>query len=404
VPDDPAQPVLSRAELNRATLARQRLLRRERLGPVEAAAAVGGLQAQEPASPYLALWSRLEGFDADAMTAAFEDHSLVKAGLMRATLHAVPADDYLLLRPAVDPVFSVSSRLLRGARPDADRLARLRAEIEDLAATPRPNSELRDRLAELEGVADPEAREALWWWVRRTTPLLQAPTGGPWSFGRRPSMVAPEAWIGRPFGSDADGLVLLLRRYLGALGPATVGDATSWSGVTAARLRPAIETLDRAGELWRGRDERGRTLLDLAGAPRPGADVEAPPRLLPMWDGLVLGHADRTRVIRDEDRARVVAGNGDTYPTFLVDGRVSGLWWTRRGGTGPEIELEPFRRLRRADRAALEAEGARLAAFLAHREPDAYARYRGIRDRKLARTTNADPLGAAGAGATGTSD
>ena len=193
---NPRCPVLSRDALNRATLARQHLLRRGRLDVVEAAAAVGGLQAQEPASPYLALWTRLEGFDAAEMTRAFEDRRLVKAGLMRATLHAVPAEDYLRLRPAVEPVFSASSRLMRGLRPDAERLARLRAEIEALAATPRPNNELRDRLAEVEGVDDAEAREALWWWVRRTTPLIQAPSGGPWSFGRRPLMVAPEAWLG----------------------------------------------------------------------------------------------------------------------------------------------------------------------------------------------------------------
>jgi uncharacterized protein YcaQ len=385
LPSKPALPVLSRRELNRATLARQHLLRRGRMDVVDAAAAVGGLQAQEPASPYLALWTRLEGFDAAAMTRAFEERRLVKAGLMRATLHAVPAADYLLLRPAVEPVFSAGSRLLRGLRPHPERLARLRAEIEALAATPRPNNELRDRLAELEDVDDPDAREALWWWVRRTTPLIQAPSGGPWSFGRRPLMVAPEAWLGAPFGTEADGLVLLVRRYLAALGPATVADVASWSRLAVVRLRPAIQALAAAGELWHGRDERGRELLDLGDAPRPGADVEAPPRLLPMWDGLVLGHADRTRVISDEDRARVVAGNGDTYPSFLVDGRVAGLWWTTPAAGGPAIELEPFRPLARGARAALEAEGASLAAFLADREPRAYARYRAMRDRKLAR-------------------
>ena len=385
MPSQPALPVLSPDALNRATLARQHLLGRGRLDVVEAAAAVGGLQAQEPASPYLALWTRLEGFDAAEMTRAFEDRRLVKAGLMRATLHAVPAEDYLLLRPAVEPVFSASSRLMRGLRPDPERLARLRAEIEALAATPRPNNELRDRLAEVEGVDDAEARDALWWWVRRTTPLIQAPSGGPWSFGRRPLMVAPEAWLGATFGTEADGLVLLVRRYLAALGPATVADVASWSRLAVVRLRPAIGALDAAGELWHGRDERGRELLDLADAPRPSADVDAPPRLLPMWDGLVLGHADRTRVISDEDRARVVAANGDTYPSFLVDGRVAGLWWTRATAGGPEIELEPFRPLAPGARAALEAEGASLAAFLADREPLAYARYRAARDRKLAR-------------------
>lgn len=392
-----APPVLSRVELNRATLARQHLLRRASIDPVAAVAAVGGLQAQEPASPYIALWTRLEGFDADTMSRAFEERRIVKAGLMRATLHAVPAADYLLLRPAVDPVFSRSSRLMRGARPDDARLARLRAEIEALAATPRPNSELRDRVAALEGVDDPETLDALWWWSRRTTPLLQAPGGGPWSFGRRPLMVAPEAWLGRPFGSEADGLVLLARRYLAALGPATVADASSWSGVSAARLRPAIAALDAAGELWRGQDEHGRALLDLIEAPRPDADVDAPPRLLPMWDGLLLGHADRSRIIDAPDRARIVATNGDTYPTFLVDGRVAGLWWTRQSSSGTEIELEPFRPLRPADRAALEAEAAALAQFLAPRETGTYAAYRARRDRSLARLS-------AESGTTGTSD
>jgi hypothetical protein len=104
-----------------------------------------------------------------------------------------------------------------------------------------------------------------------------------------------------------------------------------------------------------------------------------------MWDGLLLGHADRTRVIDPAHRAAIVAGNGDTYPTFLVDGRVAGLWWTRPTATGPEIELEPFGRLRAGDRAALESEGASLAGFLADREPTAYARYRVSRDRKAAR-------------------
>jgi hypothetical protein len=393
----PALPILSRDELNRATLARQLLLRRTPADVVEATAAVGGLQAQEPASPYIALWTRLEAFDADVMSRAFEDRRMVKAGLMRATLHAMPATDYLLLRPAVAPVFSGASRLMRGAQPDAPRLARLRAAIEALAATPRPNGELRDALAAMEGVTDPDALEALWWWVRRTTPLLQAPTGGPWSFGRRPLMVAPEAWLGQPFGSAQDGLELLVRRYLGALGPATVADLASWVKLARVTLRPPVAALDRAGELWHGRDGLGRELIDLVDAPRPGADVDVPPRLLPMWDGLLLGHADRSRVIDPEDRSRIVAANGDTYPTFLVDGRVAGLWWTRRSSAGTEIELEPFRPLRPADRAALEAEAAELARFLAPREPGAYATYHARRDRTRSRTALDSPE-------TGTSD
>jgi hypothetical protein len=205
-------------------------------------------------------------------------------------------------------------------------------------------------------------------------------------------MVAPEAWIGRPFASRDDGLVHLARRYLGALGPATVNDAASWSRLAVATLRPAFAALEAADELWHGRDEDGRELLDLVDAPRPGDEVAAPPRLLPMWDGLLLGHADRTRVIDPVHKPRIVARNGDTYPTFLVGGRVAGLWWTRPTADGPEIELEPFGRLASGDRAALEREGASLAAFLADREPNAYGSYRRRRESVLAQ------------GPTGTSD
>ncbi|HEY4190979.1 MAG TPA: crosslink repair DNA glycosylase YcaQ family protein, partial [Candidatus Limnocylindrales bacterium] len=181
------------------------------------------------------------------------------------------------------------------------------------------------------------------------------------------------------------GIVHLVRRYLAALGPATLADAASWSRLPVATLRPAVEALDAEGVLWHGVDDHGRHLLDLAEAPRPGEDAAAPARLLAMWDGLLLGHADRSRVIDPAHRNLIVAGNGDTYPTFLVDGRVAGLWWTRATASGPEIELEPFGPLRPGDRAELETEAAGLAAFLAEREPAAYARYRLSRDRKVAR-------------------
>ena len=201
-------------------------------------------------------------------------------------------------------------------------------------------------------------------------------------------MVAPEAWLGATFGTEADGLVHLVRRYLAALGPATVADVASWSRLAVVRLRPAIGALDAAGELWHGRDERGRELLDLVDAPRPSADVDAPPRLLPMWDGLVLGHADRTRVI-DEDRARVVAANGDTYPSFLVDGRVAGLWWTRATPGGRRSSSSRSARSRPGT-APRSRPRAPRSPFLADREPLAYARYRAARDRKAAREPDRD--------------
>lgn len=381
-----ALPVLSPDALNRATLARQRLLVRERGDVVDVVEAVGGLQAQEPASPYLALLARLDGLTASEVDAAFAAGGLVKATLMRATLHAVSGADHGPLWRAVAPSLHAQSRR-RVGEVDPARLAELVDAVIAHAASPRGNPELRAFVAGLGAPRDGMSADDAWWWVRRAAPLLNAPTGEPWSFGRRPFLVAPDAATRSDDASapgDTAAVVHLVRRYLGAFGPATAADASAWSGVPVARLRPALATLDADEDLVRFADQRGRELLDLRAAPRPAAGVPAPPRLLPMWDSVLLAHADRTRVISDEDRRRVVEVNGDTYPTFVVDGRVAGLWWAEElPGGRPRIVLEPFRPLGHADREALEAEGERLASFIADREPAVYRRYRTSRARRL---------------------
>lgn len=208
---------------------------------------------------------------------------------------------------------------------------------------------------------------------------LHAPDDVPWSFGRRPRLVDAEAWLGTrdddPVAID-NSLEHLVRRYLGAFGPATAADIGAWSGLSIGTLRPAITALDERGELWHARDERGRALLDLPGAPRPDPATPTEPRLLPMWDSVLLAHADRTRIISDPDRAVVIARNGDTLPTVLVDGRVAGLWWAHaEPGGRTRIAVEPFRPVASGARRALEAEAERLAAFVEPHEPGVYSRY-----------------------------
>ena len=179
----------------------------------------------------------------------------------------------------------------------------------------------------------------------------------------------------RRLGGRATALERLVRRYLGAFGPATLADVAQWSGIPVARIRPAVEAIESAGDLRRFSGESGAKLIDLTGAPLPDEDVPAPPRLLPMWDSVVLAFADRSRVINDADRARVIARNGDALPVFLVDGVVAGRWWATADGTDTRIELEPFGRLAARDRRALEALGDRLATFVAPHEPNVYSRF-----------------------------
>ncbi len=371
--------VLSRDRLNRATLARQLLLERAAIRPTTAIKRIGGLQAQEPASPYLALWSRLAAFDSAALDRAFQRRRVVKATLMRSTLHVVTRDDYIHLLPATLPMLRGLTRRGQGPEPAPERIDALAEAALAFASRPRANTELREHLA---GLADDMSVDDALWFVRRYAAWIHAPSTIPWSFGRRPILTGASAWLGEAsFAEEAAALEYLARHYLAAFGPATSADMAAWSGLAITRLRPALAEMDAGGGLRRYSDEHGRELLDLAGASVPPADADAPARFLPMWDSVLLAFADRTRMISDEHRKVVTARNGDTLPTFLVNGRVAGLWWAESDGVGSRIALEPFIRLSRGERREVEREGERLAAFVGPIEPGVYRRYRTTRAR-----------------------
>lgn len=364
--------VLSTRRLGRATLARQLLLEPAEVDVVDAVERIAGLQAQEPASPYIGLWARVSRFEAADLTAAIAERRLVKSTLMRATLHLVSARDFRSLWPAIVPMLENQRRQDRLEPPAAARLAALRERVAAYAAEPRSLTELRAHIGEDDGLPADE----LVWWLRRRHPLAHAPSDVPWSFGRRPVLADADAWLGAGEWPDqTSAMERLVRRYLAAFGPASVADIARWAGLSVGRLRPGVEAVEAAGELRHFRADTGRALVDIAEAPLPPEDVTAPPRLLPMWDSTVLAYDDRTRLVSDMDRARIVATNGDTLPVFLVDGSVAGRWWAVAESGRTRIDLEPFRRLRAGDRLALEELGDRLARFVEPHEPAVYSRY-----------------------------
>jgi hypothetical protein len=365
--------VLSTRQLGRATLARQLLLEPTTVDVVPAVEAVAALQAQEPASPYIALWARLAGFDSMRLDGALAARELVKGTLMRRTVHIVSASDYRALWVATQASLTGIRRTDRRDVPDARLLGGLRAFAKDLASEPRSLPELRAGLTERDG----RSRDELLWWLRWVHPLIHLPAAVPWSYARRPLLVDADAWL--PAGEWPDpvsAIDRLVRRYLGAFGPASVADIARWAGIPVAAVRPGVDAVEATGDLRTYRAENGRLLMDLADAPLPGEDVASPPRLLPMWDSTLLAHDDRTRIISDVDRARVIARNGDTLATILVDGVVAGRWWAVVEAGRTRIELEPFRRLATADRVALDELAQRLARFVEPLEPTVYARYR----------------------------
>ena len=362
---------LSDRQLNRATLARQHLLERAPVGAVTAIEAIGGLQAQEPASPFVALWTRLASFEPDDLSRALHERELVKATLGRSTLHIVSAADY---RASVTALLAVTrTRWLqeRRGRPVERTLPELAEDVLDFASVPRTNVELRDHAGTL---GEPVAADELWRRIRRYGAFVHVPGSEPWAYGRRPLQVAARAWLGEPEPDEDAALEHLVRTHLQAFGPSRLADIAQWSGLSVRSLRRGLERVDR---LVTHEDQRGRTLFDLPAAPLPDGDAPAPPRLLPMWDESLLAYAERDRILPEPYRKRVIVKNGDVLPTFTVDGYVAGLWWAEPGPHAqPRVVLEPFAPVRAAVRDALEAEGQALSEFIAPREPEVYGRYR----------------------------
>ena len=262
-------PVLSRRALNRALLERQLLLRRETRS---AAATIGHLvamQAQEPPSPHIGLWTRLDGFEPGELDALLTGKEAVRGWLMRSTLHLALAPDFLALRPLFAPV---SERgLMGGFRRQLDGIdldALVAAAREIVEAEPMGTAAIGRALAPRFPGCEPRI---LGYAAGFLLPLVQLPPRGIWRDRRRPVVTTAEAWLGAPPAADPrpDDVVL---RYLAAFGPASPADLRAWSGLTGAaaildRLRPRLRSF---------RDERGRELLDVPDGPLPDAGQPGP--------------------------------------------------------------------------------------------------------------------------------
>jgi hypothetical protein len=358
-------------ELNRATLVRQLLVERASFDVPAAVHRLVAIQAQQPASPYLALWNRVADFDPADLDRAFVEGEVVKASLLRVTLHAVHADDHGPFRVALEPTFRTARfgpRQLALTGLTADELDALVGEAPAFAAEPRTNAEAEAWVAST--VPNGPAK-AVWRAVRRYAPIRHVPTGGPWSFGRRPTHVAAAFGVVDPDdrAAQAAALQALVRRYLEVYGPASLPDVAQFLMVSKPLARAALDAL--ADELVVVDRPDGRPLHDLPGAPRPPSDLPVPPRLLGMWDNVLLAHADRSRIVPPEHKVLVTRRNGDVLPTLLVDGRVAGVWRTVADG----VEATAFDKLTKAAWSGLAEEAAGLLELLADREPHPYQRY-----------------------------
>jgi hypothetical protein len=356
--------------LNRATMERQCLLRRERKGALETVEDLVGMQAQVPLDPYFGLWSRLEGFEPSELAGHVERGEAVRLVVMRGTLHLVTAADAPELRaltqPLMERLFTPGAqwgRSIAAAGSEPGEVAAAAGKILDREELPA--SGVAQRLAARWPEAD---RRALGAAANYLLPVVQVPPRGVWGKSRGRTLRTLKAFIGRDLAKRPS-TEQAIRRYLAAYGPASVKDIQAWCGLT--RLR---EVTDEMSDLRRIRNPDGGELLDLPDAKLPDSDTPAPARFLPQYDNVVYAYADRERIVAGKGLKPVPANNIGRR-TFLLDGFLAGFWRLEGEGGDTRIEIEPAKRLAKADREAVAEEAVRLMAFASDGEATGDVRF-----------------------------
>jgi hypothetical protein len=346
---------LTRRALNRTLLGRQLLLERVDRSATDVVEHLVGLQAQEPIDPYVALWTRIDGFDPTELSGMIEERRAVRMGHLRGTLHLVTARDcrghYPILADVMARSWKSSPFIKQLVGVDVGAIVvAARTALEERARTP---SELGAALAP--GWPDREPT-ALAYAARFLLPLVQVPPRGLWGRTGRPTNTTAEAWLGAPMDDDPSVEALLLR-YLAAFGPATIGDMRVWSWLTGLRevvdrLRPRLRTF---------RDESGRELLDVADGLVVDEDTPAPIRFLPQYDNAFLSHEDRSRILSPGVTVSELTWRGGV----LIDGYVGAAWRIARERGRATMTVTRYVSVDRAQQAETEAEADRLLGFLA---------------------------------------
>ena len=346
---------LTRRELNRAILQRQLLLRRERVPALDVVERLVGMQAQVPTDPYTALWSRIEGFDPAELSADLAERRVVRAVmLMRTTIHLVSARDCLEIRPLIQPVverqwrYSPFAKALAGL--DLDKV--LDAGLALLAERPQTAGAIGKRLAERWPDRDPSS---LGYAIRWNVPLVQIPPRGLWGRGGQPVLETVQRWLGAPLSKQA-----LARRSRASIpGRVRAGDGEG---------RERLVLADRPR---RGRGTPATAPRDLSRRGRPGAVRRAGcarcriPRR-PHRCGS--SPSSTTSCCRTTTAAawpiRRTYGGPWWHGSLLVDGFLAGTWRPERRPGGMTLRIGLYRPLTDVELTDVEAEAARLVAFL----------------------------------------
>ncbi|HKZ93897.1 MAG TPA: winged helix DNA-binding domain-containing protein [Candidatus Bathyarchaeia archaeon] len=337
---------------------------------------VCGLHAQAATTPYLSLWSRVEDFDNSLLDEAlYKSKSLVKTWVMRGTLHVTPSKDLPIFNRALRRMwFEHHGRYMRA--PDwpsrEERKNVIYPKImEALAQEALKRKDLNNRVRSLlKDDSKPYERLFSGWGGILKETAYEGLTVYAQPCDRKACFARLDKWlpnIDLNKVSEEEAQKNLFLKYLHGYGPATQQDFVLWSGVVAGDAKKAIEGASDMIEEVEIEGAKGRFWLlkkDFRTLASICLDERPPAILLPKFDSILLGHKDRTRIIRDEYKKRVFKPKvGDIAATVWIDGHVAGTWKTQKTKQALSILIAPFEKIGKEDLRDLEKRAQELGSY-----------------------------------------
>lgn len=327
---------------------------------------VCGIQAQLMASAEMAIWARKRDLARSEVSAAlWERRTLVKTSCMRQTLHLIPSADFSIYIQALKRSRVAMVRRIMSRFGITDReAAELNAAVADaLHGGPLTKKEVTAHVRPKMGKRV-KAWMDLFWSAVRPAIVEGLVCYGP-DRGAETTYVLAENWLPKQKRvSEQDAKRILLRRYLGAYGPATVQDFSKWAGMPVTEARPVWDSLEK--EIVEVSVEGSKASLlrkDLATLTRSALRKSAV-RFLPSFDVYLLAHASKAHLVGAAHYKRVYRNQGWISPVVLLDGRIIGTWSSTRRGKVMILEVQPFEKISKAVRVRIEDEAARWGSFL----------------------------------------
>lgn len=346
------------SEISALRLANQQLLTSTYENPVDLVKWMGAVQSQDFAMAKWALGLRLKKATDASVEAAIDAGGIIRTHILRPTWHFVTTTDVRwmmeLTAPHVnklagpmyrqlkldDSIFKLTNDLIGRLLEDGQELTR-----EEIIAEVNRAGVETDNLRATHIMFRAELDRIICNGARRGKKFTYA------LFDRKVPKSAP---IPRE-----EGLAALARRYFTSHGPATVQDFVWWSGLSVADAKQGLEIVRKEFETAKIHD---REYLFAAFSELPKVHSKA--MLVPPYDELTVGYADRSAAMDAAVAGNPDAGNGIFKPVVMVKGKIVAAWRRTEKKDAVDFEIKPFLKMPGTAEKSLEAAALAYARFM----------------------------------------